>query len=270
MSARAKSQQLRLANPKVQRLRRLVRRGADRREEGLVVAEGPKIIRAAHEGGAKIRELYLGPDADPSVEEFAAESGAVVHWLAAGVIERVASTVTPQSEIALVSRPATTLDSFAHARLVLVGVAVQDPGNAGTMVRTALAAGASGILFTEGSVDVFSPKTVRSSAGAVFRLPVIEGLDPAEALGEIGRRGFTRLGTDADIGEDLYEAQLPDRTAVVVGNEANGLPADLAPCLDRTVRIPMVGPADSLNVAVASAVVCFELLRRHRAQVRDG
>ncbi len=235
-----------------------------------MVAEGPKVIRAAHDGGAQIRELYLGPDADPALEEWAAESGAVVQWLSAGVIERVASTVTPQSEIALVSRPEATLDVLAGARLVLVGVAIQDPGNAGTMVRTALASGASGILFTEGSVDVFSPKTVRSSAGAVFALPVIEGIAPAGALAEIGRIGMTRVGTDADSGDDLYQANLPDRTAVVVGNEANGLPSELVPYLDRTVRIPMLGPADSLNVAVASAVVCFELLRRHRAQVKEG
>ena len=233
------------------------------------MAEGPKVIRAAHEGGAEIRELYLGPDADPAVEDLGVESGAVVQRLAAGVIERVASTVTPQSEIALVSRPQASLESLATARLVLVGVAVQDPGNAGTMVRTALAAGASGILFTEGSVDVFSPKTVRSSAGAVFALPVIEGLPAAGALDEIGRQGLTRLGTDADSGEDLYEAHLSDRTAVIVGNEANGLPSELVPYLDRTVRIPMLGPADSLNVAVASAVVCFELLRRRRALGRE-
>ena len=230
------------------------------------MAEGPKVIRAAHEGGAEIRELYLGPDADPELERIGVEVGASVQWLADGVIERVASTVSPQSEIALVRRPEATLEALDDARLVLVGVAVQDPGNAGTMVRTALAAGASGILFTEGSVDVFSPKTVRSSAGAVFALPVIDGVGAAEALEDIGRRGLTRLGTDADRGDDLYEAQLPDRTAVVVGNEANGLPSELVPYLDRTVRIPMLGPADSLNVAVASAVVCFELLRRQRVR----
>ena len=233
------------------------------------MAEGPKVIGAAHQGGAEIREIYLGPDADPAVVKLAEESDAVVHRLAPGVMERVASTVTPQSELALVSRPASDLSSLAKGRLLLVGVAIQDPGNAGTMVRTALAAGASGILFTEGSVDVFSPKTVRSSAGAVFALPVIEGLDPAEALDEIAGQGFTRLGTDADAGEDLYETDLPDRAAVVVGNEANGLPRELLSCLDRTVRIPMLGPAESLNVAVASAVVCFELLRRQRTRARD-
>ena len=185
-------------------------------------------------------------------------------------MERVASTVTPQSEIAVVTRPEATLEWLETAHLVLVGVAIQDPGNAGTMVRTALAAGASGILFTEGSVDVFSPKTVRSSAGAVFGLPVIEGMGAADALDAVARQGLTRLGTDAERGEDLYDADLPERTAVIVGNEANGLPAELVPSLDRTVRIPMPGPADSLNVAVASAVVCFELLRRRRAQGRQA
>ena len=230
------------------------------------MAEGPKVIRAAHEGGAAIRELYLGPDGDPELERIALEAGADVQRVAAGVIEAVASTVTPQSEIALVRRPDWALHVLNEARLVLVAVGVQDPGNAGTMVRTALAAGASGILFTEGSVDVVSPKTVRSSAGAVFALPVIEGIPPVEALEELGHRGLARVGTDAATGDDLYEARLPDRVAVVVGNEANGLSPELTGYLDRTVRIPMLGPADSLNVAVASAVVCFEILRRHRAR----
>lgn len=230
-----------------------------------MVAEGEKVIRAAHDGGAEIRELYLGPDAADSVEELIAGARTDVRRLAPGVIERVASTVTPQSEIALVTRPEATLRSIADGRLLLVGVEVQDPGNAGTMVRTALAAGASGILFTEGSVDVFSPKTVRSSAGAVFGLPVIEGMAAEDALDELSRLGWTRLATDANATEDLYEADLPDRIAVVVGNEAKGLPETLSSRLDRSVRIPMLGPAESLNVAVASAVVCFELVRRQRS-----
>ena len=229
-----------------------------------MVAEGQKVIRAAHEGGARIRELYLGPDADESLEALASQSGASVHRLSAGVVEKVASTVTPQGEIALVERPGHTLASLVDPQLLLVGVEIQDPGNAGTMARTALAAGASGILFTEGSVDVFSPKTVRSSAGAVFGLPVIEGLGAADAMEELGRLGLTRLATDAGAAEDLYEADLPARVAVVVGNEAKGLPSELTAHVDRTVRIPMLGPAESLNVAVASAVVCFELVRRSR------
>ena len=228
------------------------------------MAEGPKIIRAAHQGGAEILELYLGPDGDHSLAQLASGSGAAVHQLAAGVVEKVASTVTPQSEIALVRRPRFTLDSLAGLDLLVVGVEIQDPGNAGTMARTALAAGASGILFTEGSVDVFSPKTVRSSAGAVFALPVIEAGNAADALDEVARLGLTRVATDAEGDEDLYDADLPGRVAVVMGNEAKGLPSELASHVDRTVRIPMLGPAESLNVAMASAVVCFELLRRRR------
>ena len=229
-----------------------------------MVAEGQKVIRAAHEGGAHIRELYLGPDADQSLEELVAGSGAPVHRLSPGVVEKVASTVSPQAEVALVERPRHTLAALSEPQFLLVGVEIQDPGNAGTMARTALAAGASGILFTEGSVDVFSPKTVRSSAGAVFGLPVIEGGAAAEVLDEVGRLGLTRLATDASGSEDLYEAALPSRVAVVMGNEAKGLPPELATHVDRTLRIPMLGPADSLNVAVASAVVCFELVRRRR------
>lgn len=259
-----------LSNPKVQRLRRLVRRAADRRQEGVVVAEGAKVIYAALDGGADIRELYLGPDADPALEDVAGRSGAALYRVSDGVMDRVASTVTAQSELALVELPSATLHDLASAELVLVGVAIQDPGNAGTMVRTALAAGASGILFCEGSVDVFSPKTVRSSAGAVFALPVVQGLPPADALETIAGMGLARVGTSSAGGQDIYEADLAGRVAIVVGNEANGLPADLDAHLDQKVRIPMLGPADSLNVAVASALVCFEAVRQRRVASRGS
>lgn len=264
-SARAVAPAMGLSNPKVQRLRRLVRRASDRREEGVVVAEGAKVIQAALDGGADIRELYLGPDADPSLEEAAARSGATLHRLSAGVLDRVASTVTPQSELALVDLPSAELGGLRSAELLLVGVAIQDPGNAGTMVRTALAAGASGIVFCEGSVDVFSPKTVRSSAGAVFALPIVQGLAPVDALEAIAEMGLNRVGTSSAGGQDIYDADLAGRVAIVVGNEANGLPSELEDHLDQKVRIPMLGPADSLNVAVASALVCFEAVRQRRA-----
>lgn len=269
-STREVSQGLGLSNPKVQRLRRLVRRASDRREEGVVVGEGAKVIRAALDGGANIRELYLGPAADPGLEDLAARSGATVHRLSAGVLDRVASTVTPQSEIALVERPSSRLDELGDADLLLVGVGIQDPGNAGTMVRTALAAGASGILFSEGSVDVFSPKTVRSSAGAVFALPVIQDLEPEATLESVAEMGLSRVGTSSSGAQDLYDAELSGRLALVMGNEANGLPVDLEGHLDQMVRIPMTGPADSLNVAVASAVICFEAVRQRRLATGGG
>ena len=264
MTARAAAPAMGLSNPKVQRLRRLVRRASDRRAEGLVVAEGAKVIHAALDGGAEIRELYLGPDADTEFADLVTRSGAKLHRLSGGVLDRVASTVTPQSELALVALPSAALSDLASADLVLVGVAIQDPGNAGTMVRTALAAGASGIVFCEGSVDVFSPKTVRSSAGAVFALPIVQGLGADQALDEIAEMGLSRVGTSSADGVDLYAAELAGRVAVVMGNEANGLPARLDAHLDQKVRIPMLGPADSLNVAVASALVCFEAVRQRR------
>ena len=235
----------------------------------MVVAEGEKVIWAALASGLEIRELFVAEGSDPTLEDAASRAGAIVHRLAGGVLERVASTVTPQSEIALIAAPSATVDDLAGADLVLVGVAIQDPGNAGTMVRTAHAVGASGILFSEGSVDAFNPKTVRSSAGAVFSLPVVQGVPAEDAMKALGRLRLFRLGTAAGAETDLYETDLTGPTAVVLGNEAHGLPDALHEHLDATVRIPMTGPADSLNVAVAGAIVCFEAARQRRAKARN-
>jgi TrmH family RNA methyltransferase len=202
------------------------------------------------------------PSAVAEVVRLALAAGARVHELAPGVIERVASTATPQPVLAVF--PALDVpDVPAEAQLVVVLADVRDPGNAGTVLRTADAAGVGAVVVCAGAVDPYNPKTVRASAGSLFHVPVVLGEDTATVLRRLGLAGYRRLGAAAHGGEDYAAVDWTVRTAIVLGNEAWGLPDGLE--LDGSVGIPMAGRAESLNVGMACAVLCFEALRQRRS-----
>jgi TrmH family RNA methyltransferase len=186
--------------------------------------------------------------------------------LAADVLERVADTVTPQPVAAIVGSVDVDLDALRSSQFVVVCVDVRDPGNLGTVLRVAEASGAGGVICCEGSVDAFSPKTVRASAGSLFHVPVVAGGEPLEVLDRMGRWGVHRVGADAHGGSPYDTVDLTVPTALVLGNEAHGLPPRVGAHLDGTVTIPMIGRTESLNVGMAAAVLCFERARQQRAK----
>ena len=190
---------------------------------------------------------YLAPGADP------VPCSAPVFRLAADVIERVASTEAPQPVLAVVLMRDRSVPT--DATFVMVADRVSDPGNAGTIVRSAEAAGAHAVVFTPGSVDVYNPKVVRSTAGSLFRVPVC-----VADLHELRGRGMTLLGTSSHRGAPHTATDLTTPVAVVVGNEAHGVP-DNAP-VDGWVTIRHHGAAESLNVAMAATVLAFEVARQ--------
>jgi TrmH family RNA methyltransferase len=208
------------------------------------VVEGFGLLRQAVAAGWHVEGCYVAPGTTVDID-------VAVHEFAPNVIERVASTESPQPLLAVVAIPTTVL--AADATFILVGDRVADPGNAGTMIRSAEAAGTDGVVLTPGSVDPYNPKVVRASAGSLFRVPVVEGT--LESLSE-----FRRLGTSSHRG-DLYTDPLyHGRVAVVVGNEAHGLDDDAA--VDHWITIPHAGPVESLNVAMAATIVVFEVARQ--------
>ena len=233
----------------------------------MLVVEGVKVLSEALAAGVPVEAVFAAPGAPADLLDRAAAAGAQVHTLAAGVIERVSDTVTPQPVIATVPFVDVPLDALRTADLVVVCVDVRDPGNAGTVLRSAEAAGAGGVVFCDGSVDVANPKTVRASAGALFHVPVVSGGDPVDVLRRLGDWGLRRHGATAAGGDDYTTTDLVGPTALVLGNEGSGLPADLsaAGVLDGEISIPMTGRAESLNVGMAAAVLCFEAARQRRA-----
>jgi RNA methyltransferase, TrmH family len=180
-----------------------------------------------------------------------------VHEFAPNVIERVASTDSPQPVMAVVRRRAGALSDLAAGTFVLVGDRIGDPGNAGTMLRSAEAAGVDAVVFTSGSVDVFNPKVVRSSAGALFEVPVVVDVELATVLGLTHLRSF---GSSSHSGRAFTEADLSGPVMIVVGNEAHGL--DDGTPVGEWLTIPHRGRAESLNVAMAATVLVFEVARQ--------
>lgn len=204
----------------------------------------------------------------PEGSDAAVDGAGVVFELAEGVLERVASTETPQAPIAIVAIPATSGALLASASFVVVLDRVADPGNLGTILRSAEAAGAEAVVVTPGSVDPFNPKVVRASAGAVFHVPVI-----VAEIDEVAAAGLSLLGTTSHDAPGRTvaahtEADLTGRIAIVMGNEASGLPEEWTDTVGpvRTwLTIPHRGRSESLNVAMATTVVVFEAARQ-RAQ----
>jgi len=234
-------------NPQVQRLRRLLGRRSARWEERAFVVEGVTLLAEAIRGGWVVEAQYVAPGCTPV-------AGPPVCWLGPGVAERVASTETPHPVMAVVKMREESVPAAVRLALVCVGIA--DPGNLGTILRSAEAAGCDVVALTVGTVDPYSPKTIRASAGAIFHVPVLTDIDP-RAL------GVELVGTSSHSGERYTDADLGGALAIVIGNEAHGLSADVS--IDRWVTIEQAGRSESLNAAMAATLLVFEARRQRRA-----
>jgi RNA methyltransferase, TrmH family len=243
---------LRLRNPKVQRLRRLLAHRREREDDGHFVVEGPVLIGEAVDAGWTIEAQFAAPDVE------AVGAGGPVHRLASGVAERVSDTQTPSGLFAVVATPDRDADRLRDASFAVVLDGIADPGNLGTILRSAEAAGVDIVVTTPGTADVFSPKVVRASAGALFRVPVV-----AATLADIAAAGLRLVGTSSHHGRSYVDADWSGRMAIVAGSEAHGLD-DSAP-VEEWVRIEHVGRAESLNVAMAITILCFEAAQHRKA-----
>jgi RNA methyltransferase, TrmH family len=189
--------------------------------------------------------------------------------VALSVGKALSQSVTPQGAVAVVRSPAMSVEDIPEAAdLVLVLAEVRDPGNAGTLIRSAAAAGAGGVVFSARSVDALGPKTVRSAAGAVFRIPLVLDVQLHEALSTLRSRDFVILGTDprAQLAPDACD--MTGKSVLVLGNEAWGLPPGMEDLIDEVIGIPMPGSTESLNVAAAGSILLFEAVRQRRSGSR--
>lgn len=235
----------------------------------MLVAEGADVISAALAAGAPVESVYWAPGAVSvpalaEVIEVILDAGGRAYPLAPGVMERVADTVTPQPVLAVVGYRPAALDAVAGASLVLVLDEVRDPGNAGTLIRAADAAGADAVVCTSGTVDPTNPKAVRASAGSIFHLPVVESVPSEDLVHRLEGRGLDTVVTVARGGGDYAAFDWSRPVAVAVGNEAHGVTGVVAARAAHRVSIPMPGTAESLNVAMAAGIVLFEAVRQRR------
>jgi TrmH family RNA methyltransferase len=242
------------------RLKKRAYRDGERR----FLVEGAQAVGEALGSDAGLLRLYHADPAHPLVERARAAGVELVH-VGDDVMGKLTSTVTPQGLVGVAGYLDVGLEALSpDSGCVALLHAVRDPGNAGTILRSADAAGAGGVVFTSGSVDVYNPKTVRASAGSLFHLPVVRGPDTADAAAALRAGGVRVLAMDADGEADLYELDLAGPVAFLFGNEAWGLPGEVAALADGTVRVPIPGRAESLNVAAAATVCLFEWARQQR------
>lgn len=251
-------------NPIVKAAAELKKKKA-RQEQGLFLAEGLRTVEEAVESKSVVQVFYtaIEDDRTRAVLEKAAEKNIPLYCVPENVLKKIADTENPQGVIAVCHIQQIKLESlFATGEMLLVLDRVGDPGNVGTMLRTADAAGIGGVVLLEGCVDVYAPKTVRSTMGSLFHVPVFTGAKEELFVKAAKRNGYDLLVTALDGADNLYKANLRGRIAFVMGNEANGVTQTLLQEADKRVYIPMAGRAESLNVAMAAGIVMFEALRR--------
>jgi TrmH family RNA methyltransferase len=267
-----------LRSTRVTAAHRLAKRSFRGKERRFLV-EGPQAVReaAAHPGGTAGRtliELYATPEAAERHADLVAAAhaaGAPVLTATPEVIAEISDTVTPQGLVGVCRFLDSPLEEILRSgpRLVAVLAHVRDPGNAGTVLRCADAAGADAVLLTDASVDLYNPKAVRASAGSLFHLPVAVGVPVEEAVAGLRAAGVRVLAADGagdrDLDAELDAGSMGVPTAWIFGNEAWGLPEPTRALADEVVRVPLHGRAESLNLATAAAVCLYASARAQRA-----
>ncbi len=260
-------------NQRLRQLRRLTSRAKVRSEERAFVVDGPVLVADVLRSPLSVLEVFGSSDElygeqvhaallqRPDVEVFQAE---------ASVLESILDPVNPRPLAAVVTTPAWTIEDLGNDLPLLVAVELRNPGNMGTVMRTAEAAGFGGVVVVGDSVDWVAPKVVRASAGSLFRIPVVRFDDVEQAYAAIrdsGRQLYSAV-VDQDA-EDYVEVDLRS-AAIVVGNEPHGLAPEAIKLGDGRLTIPVAETVESLNVAAAASVLCFEAARQRRVTTATG
>ncbi|MRH29226.1 RNA methyltransferase [Microbacterium sp. SYP-A9085] len=264
-------------SPRVRSVARLAKRRV-RDETGLFLLEGPQAVREALTYRPHgIVELFATPTAaekHTDLGHHAADAGIELTYTTDHVLAAMADTVTPQGVLAVARQfPVRVADVLAASpRLLAVCEQVRDPGNLGTIIRAADAAGADAVILTGRTVDPYNPKVVRSTTGSLFHVPIAVGGELADVTAAARAAGLWIVAADVK-GDDLLAAResgaLARRTAWLFGNEARGLDDDALPLADAALRLPIYGQAESLNLATAASVCLYESAFAHRASVTD-
>lgn len=262
-----------IENPKSPQIRKAAAllRKKERLAVGKFLVEGPHAVAEALISGAPVQVIYAtaaGRSRHPEIDRAADKAGVRIELVTPEVLAKLCDTVSPQGVVAVVAiAPQPDLSFlFAQAQLVAVLLDVQDPGNAGTVLRAADAAGADAVIFAGDSIDPWHPKVVRATTGSLFHIPVLSGCDFAEVVQAAHAAGVTSIATDlqgADIGPD--DALLQQRICWVFGNEARGMSKDAVSLCGQARKLPIFGAAESLNLATAAAVCLYTTAFAQRA-----
>lgn len=254
-------------NPKVKQWAALAERKHRDREKKFI-AEGVHLVKEALLSHAQIEAIVYAADRGlpDEIRPLVEQAGAPVFAVSEAVLAKCVDTVTPQAVFAVIHKSLLTADDILqhHRSLVIATDGVQDPGNLGTIIRSADAAGASAVLLGKGTVDLFNPKTLRSTMGSLFHLPIVS-CDLAEVIPKAAKQqGVNVYASRLEEAVSCYDADFTDDTWFIVGNEGQGVSEPLLTLATHYVHIPMSGKAESLNVAMASTLLLFEAMRQRR------
>lgn len=258
------------SNSLLKKVRSLQQRSG-REQHGLFLLEGPKLLVEAQSKGIIIQDVIVSSSYLNS--GFSASENPNIEQITVVDDKLFRDLTTTSTPCGIVSTGKIHTPQFSDclkgtATLIAVAESVQDPGNLGTMIRAALAFGASGLIATAGSVDAFNPKVVRSAMGALFKLPVIVGMKMDDVVKRLKEENIRIIALEPTAEKPFWQLDLNQGLAFVFGNEGNGLTGEVAELADEVVTIPMAGETESLNVAVSSAVVLFECARQRSAMKR--
>lgn len=255
------------SNGKIKGILKLQRSARERKRGKCFLAEGVKMVREAFECG-KLQTIYFSERLWEREGQDWQDVTSGVPWevVSEPLFHKIADTVTPQGVLGVVEMPEYSLEEMLkdsrHAYILLDDI--RDPGNLGTILRTAEGAGMSGVVMSRETVDIFNPKVVRSTMGAIFRVPFVQGGSLAECILELKARNIPVYGTMMD-GSMVYdEPDYSGGAGIVIGNEANGISREVAEVLSGRIRIPMEGRLESLNASVTGALLMYEMARQRR------
>jgi TrmH family RNA methyltransferase len=246
-------------NEKLKLVRNLVEKRHARRKEKCFVVEGPHLVE---EAGDRVKFVVYSENLP--IVKVLEKKGTQCYKVSRKQFEELSGVETPQGVLAVVKEFEYQFRDILKAdkTLIVFCVGVQDPGNLGTIIRSADAFGASGIILSKGTVDLYNPKVVRSTMGSLFHLPIITVEDDQETIEHLKQKGVKIIATAVDAKKDVNTADLKGPVAVLVGNEGAGLPKGIVDLADERVKVPMLGKAESLNVGMAATVVLYEVVKQ--------
>lgn len=261
------------SNAKIKRIVQLRKKKKARDAEGVFLVEGIRMFREIPE--KLLQEIYISESCEEKegkeIRRRASACGIRPELVSDGVFSRLSDTQTPQGILCVVGQLSYSLEEVADASCphMLVLDRLQDPGNVGTILRTAEGAGVTGILLDGECADIYNPKTIRSTMGSIFRMPFYYIQDLEEGIRYLKKRGICTYAAHLEGKRAYDEEDYRKPCAFLIGNEGNGLRPEIADLADTYIRIPMAGEVESLNAAIASAVLMFEAGRQRRSRTAE-
>lgn len=252
------------SNQQMKALSALLKKSKERKEKGVFVVEGTKMVAEAPKEW--LQSVYVSESYEKNPENARLLRDFTYEVVSDSVFKSVSDTQTPQGILAVVSMPKYTLDALMDGDKthLLILESIQDPGNLGTMVRTGEGAGITGVIMNKTTVDLFNPKTIRSTMGSIYRVPFYVTEDLQETLNNLNEQGVALYAAHLK-GEHSYdEEDYTGACGFLIGNEGNGLSDEIANLADTYIKIPMEGQVESLNAAISASLLMYEANRQRR------